>query len=77
MASKTLQGKYAEKLETENKQLREELYTTRKFILEEQQQRINKAIEYIKKNIIFDTEQPHYKSIIIPIELLEILGEKE
>lgn len=71
---------YIHQLETENKQLREALHTTRKA-LEEQQERIDKAIEYINENAHqFIDEYGYIKTddkIIYADDLLEILGDKE
>lgn len=60
--SKTLQGKYAERLEKENKKLKD---------------KINKAIEYIKENnmVVVNKEYlPDGISTMYDYELLEILG---
>ena len=64
MSAKTLQGKYAEKLELKNEEL---------------QEKINKAIEYIKEELyevggcVHGSDLPY--SAIEPI--LEKLGDKE
>ena len=68
--NKTLQGKYAEKLEKENKKLKD---------------KINKAIEYIKENKAslpmgrdeFTCEMRYSDDVVLAHKLLEILGGKE
>ena len=59
---------YLHQLETENKQLRIALHTTRE-LLDEQQQRIDKAIEYINNASYFDG------SSMCANDLLKILGD--
>ena len=71
---------YTYQLETENKQLREALHTTRK-VLEEEIATKKKAIEYIKENkenteqTLDFNEMKTYNTALL--KLLEILGDKD
>ena len=56
-----------------------EAHKIQEEILEEKEQRIDKAIEYIKENTfsVLDKEDNLYKDMIYKNKLLEILGDKK
>ena len=83
MSAKTLQGKYAEKLEKENNNMndkinelynkldaQDEIIEQQIEIINKQKKQIDKAIEFLHNNTMIGRCKEHY-------DLLEILGDKE
>ena len=93
MKLKVIYGSKYKDLLKENKQLKKMIQRDRYEVLKEmetinnkyltelfiQQNKINKAIEYIKEHIRIDDEYPDYMEMLIEERdyLLEILGDKE